>query len=207
MELTFKGGNCVVLSSKQATIVFDDNLKALGLSGVKKADVQLLTNHNLKGELIPDAFLIDGPGEYEVKEASVKGIPARAHLDTEGELNATIYTVIIGGTKVAVLGHIHPDLSDDDLEAIGMVDILVVPVGGNGYTLDSVGAAKMIKAIDPKIVIPTHYADKGVKYEVPQAEVADFLKEIGSEGEKLDKLKLKGDILLDKLTVYLLDRV
>ena len=57
-----------------------------------------------------------------------------------------------------------------------MVDVLFVPVGGNGYTLDAIGALKIIKKIEPKIIIPTHYADKAIKYEVPQADLDEVMK-------------------------------
>ncbi len=50
-----------------------------------------------------------------------------------------------------------------------MVDLLIVPVGGNGYTVDPVGAMKLIKAIEPKLVVPSHYADKALKYPVPSS--------------------------------------
>ena len=61
--------------------------------------------------------------------------------------------------------------------------MLVVPVGGNGYTVDPVGALKLIKDIEPKLVIPTHYADKALKYPVPQQDLAGALKEPGMEPE------------------------
>ncbi len=207
MELTYKGGNCVVVGGKQTTLVIDDNLKQLGLTPVKKANVTLCTNHELlKCEAIPEAFVIDGPGEFEIDGASIKGIAAQAHTDEAKTHNATIYTVTTGGVKLAILGHIHPNLSDEDLEAIGTVDVLVIPVGGHGYTLDAVGAAKLVRAIEPKAVVPTHYADKAIKYEVPQAELADFLKELGSTGEQTDKLKIKNGQLPENLTVYVLAR-
>ena len=92
--------------------------------------------------------------------------------------------------RIAVLGHIYPDLSEDQLEVIGHVDIAIVPVGNNGYTLDGVGALQVIKKIEPKVVIPTHYADKAIKYEVSQAELAEALKNLGMEpAETLDKYK------------------
>jgi L-ascorbate metabolism protein UlaG (beta-lactamase superfamily) len=91
-----------------------------------------------------------------------------------------------------VLGHIYPELSDDQLEAIGMVDVLFTPVGGHGYTLDAVGALRLTRVIDPKLVIPTHYEDKALKYEVPQTSLAQAVTELSMEPkEKLDKLKVK----------------
>src|SRR5690606_31480754 len=96
--------------------------------------------------LSPDArFTIASPGEYEVADVSVQGIAARSHMDEEGKTSATIYRLLVDGIRVAVLGHIYPALNDEQLEAIGTVDIMFIPVGGNGYTLDSIGAQKLIK--------------------------------------------------------------
>lgn len=207
MEFTFKGANCVVITTKKAQVVIDDNLAKLGQKSVSsKADVALYTSQMLKNDTKSEAFVIDGPGEYEISEVSVIGIPARAHMDEEGAHTATIYRLSAASTMVAVLGHVYPDLSDEQLEKLGMVDVLIIPVGGNGYTLDAVGAAKLIKKIEPKIVIPTHYNEKGISYEVPQNDLEVFTKELGITAEKVDKIKIKGGIVPDSMVVYELTR-
>jgi L-ascorbate metabolism protein UlaG (beta-lactamase superfamily) len=128
-------------------------------------------------------------------------------MDEENTARATIYTLEADGARVAVLGHIYPELSEDQLEQIGMVDIVVVPMGNSGYTLDAVGALKIIKQIEPKVVIPTHYADKSINYEVPQVELADALKNLGMEvSETLDKYKYKGTELSDTIRLIVLNR-
>ncbi len=68
-------------------------------------------------------------------------------------MTTTMYKLIIEDVRVGVLGHIHPELDDKQLEALGTIDILLVPVGGNGYTLDSLEALKLIKKIEPKITL------------------------------------------------------
>ena len=178
MELTYYGANCVRVNTKKASIVVDDNLAKLGLKSITKpTDITL---HTFKDVPTTDSqFMADMPGEYEISGVIIHGVPARGHMDEEGKHSATIYTIEADDLKVAVIGHIYPELSEDQLEQIGLVDIAIVPVGGNGYTLDGVGALKVIKAIEPKIVIPTNYADKAIKYEVPQAELADALKNLG----------------------------
>jgi L-ascorbate metabolism protein UlaG (beta-lactamase superfamily) len=107
-----------------------------------------------------------------------------------------------------VLGHIYPDLSDEQLEQFGLIDILVIPVGGNGYTLDATGATQLIKKMEPKIVIPTHYADSAIKYEVSQAELQVFLSEMGvSDPERMNSFKAKASELGDKTRVIVLNRL
>jgi L-ascorbate metabolism protein UlaG (beta-lactamase superfamily) len=175
VELSYLGANCLRINTKKAQVVFDDNLAKLGLKTVTKpTDISLKTFKD-----IPDHeshFKVDMPGEYETAGVIIHGIAARAHMDEEGKNYSTIYTLEADNTRVAVLGHIYPELSEDQLEQIGMVDIVVVPIGNSGYTLDAVGALKLIKQIEPKIVIPTHYADKDIKYEVPQVELSDAMR-------------------------------
>jgi L-ascorbate metabolism protein UlaG (beta-lactamase superfamily) len=191
MEFQYYGGNCVTITTKKATIVVDDTLTELGAKSILKPDMVAIYTQLPKKQ--PHARLvIADPGEYEVSEVTIFGIAARGHMDEKGTKSATIYKIQYEDLKVAVLGHIHPDLSEDELEEIGLVDILITPVGGSGYTLDAIGALQLIKKIEPKIVIPTHYADKGLNYEVPQAELADVLKNLAMEPkDTLDKFKPK----------------
>jgi len=189
MELQYFGANCLRITTKAASVVVDDNLAKLGLKSITKpTDISLHTC-----ALIPASaaqFTADLPGEYEIADVVIHGIGARGHMDEEGKNSATIFTISASDLKVAVVGHIYPDLSEEQLEQIGHVDIAIVPVGGNGYTLDGTGALSVIKKIEPRIVIPTHYADKALKYEVPQAELAEALKNLGMEpAETLDKYK------------------
>lgn len=193
MEIQFYGGNCVRLSSRKATVIIDDTLADLGLKSVTKAgDIALFTT----AHGVPKAetkLVIDQPGEYEVSDTSIQGIAARAHIDEPDKQTATMYKIIGDDVRIAVVGHVYPELSDAQLEALGMIDLLIIPVGGNGYTMDAIGALSLIKKIEPRVVIPTHYADKAVKYPVPQAELAEALKGLAMEPkETVPKLKLKG---------------
>jgi len=180
MEFQYYGGNCIRINTRHATFVIDDNLKELGLKTIiKPENVALYTTIPAKK---PDARLVlVDPGEYEVSEVSIFGIAARSHMDEAGKKSATIYKLLHEDTRVCILGHVYPDLTEDQLEEIGTVDILIVPVGGNGYTLDGVGALSLIKKIEPKLVIPTHYDDDAIKYEVPQQPLAEALKGLSME--------------------------
>lgn len=181
MDIQFYGANCIVLSSKQKRIVIDDTLAQLGGKSIaKEGDIMVFTGHHepvtAKAKLV-----IDMPGEYEASNVSIFGLQARSHMDEANLKSATMYKITWGETRILVTGHIFPKLSDTELETIGIVDIMFVPVGGNGYTLDATGALQMIKQVEPKLVIPTHFADKNLNYEVPQMELADALKTIGME--------------------------
>lgn len=202
MEIEYKGANALVIKSGAVSVIVDPKLSLVGLKDLKVAgQIELVTDNNfaIEGD---QKILIDGPGEYEVSGVSIKGIPAKRHID-EIDKKVSIYQLEIAGQKIAVLGHISGLLDESQLESIGMVDILTIPIGDNNYTLGAHEAAKIIGQIDPRIVVPTHYADKGLKYEVPQSDLSDFLKELGAQQhEVVDKLKIKKGVLPAVLTVY-----
>lgn len=208
MDVQFYGANCVVFANKELRIVVDDTLAQLGGKSVTKADDVVLFTGTHEALAVQPKMVIDMPGEYEVANISIVGIPARSHLaEDEDDRSATIYKITAGEMVYVVLGHIYPQLSDDQLEAIGMVDVLFVPVGGHGFTVDPVGALKLTRTIDPKVVIPTHYGDKSLNYEVPQTSLEDALKEIAMEPkEKTDKLKLKSTDLAEVTQLYILEK-
>lgn len=207
MELQYYGANCIRLATKNAVVVIDDNIADLGGSSViKSGDIAIYSGAH--GEPAHEVKLvIDQPGEYEVSGISVQGIAARGHMDEEGGQSATIFKLIVDDTKVAIIGHVHPELDDNQLEAIGMVDVLIIPVGGNGYTLDPVGALKLIKKIEPKVVIPTHYNDAKLAYPVPQQELSAALTAMSMESkETVPKLKVKSSDLGEGTQLIVLER-
>lgn len=207
MELQYYGANCVKITSKKFSIVIDDNLSELGLKDITKpSDISLRTS-SMVAEHPQAAFSANMPGEYEISGAIIHGVAARAHMDEEGRSSAVIYTVEAEDCRIGVLGHIFPELSEEQLEEIGMLDVVVLPVGGNGYTLDGVGALKLIKQIEPKIVIPTHYGDKAIKYEVPQQELAEAIKGLGMEPiETVAKYKIRAGEPSDTTKLVILER-
>ncbi len=206
MELQYFGANCVRIMTKKANIVFDDNLDEVGAKSVTKPeDIKLSTTPIKSGT--DASLLFDKPGEYEVSDVAITGIAARAHMDEEGKQSATMFRVQVDDLRILVTGHIYPELNDEQLEAIGIIDVMVVPVGGHGYTLDGVGALKVIKKVEPKLVVPTHFADGKLMYEVPQADLADALKDLGMEiTDTVPKLKIKSADLPESMQLVVLER-
>lgn len=192
LEIEYKGANTVVLSSKTNSLVFDPKLSLVGLKDFAVKDkIELVTEERFKvdgGERI----VFEYPGEYEIGEFSVRGVAAQRHIDTKDQPSAAVmYRVEVADFRVAVLGNVAPDLSEEQLEALGVIDILILPVGGNGYTLDATSAASITRKIDPKVVVPVHYADAALQYEVIQDDKDVFLKEFGAPVEDVAKYKLK----------------
>jgi L-ascorbate metabolism protein UlaG (beta-lactamase superfamily) len=206
MDMQFYGANCIVLSSKQTRVVIDDNLAALGgKSATKDGDICLFTGPHKKVAGNPK-LVLDMPGEYEASNVSIFGLQARAHMDEEGKKSAVMYKLTWGETRALVTGHVFPKLTDAELEAIGIVDVMFVPVGGSGYTLDAAGALQLIKQVEPKLVVPTHYAAQGLNYDVPQAELSDALHTLGMEPkETATKLQFKPAEVTDTTQLVVLE--
>jgi L-ascorbate metabolism protein UlaG (beta-lactamase superfamily) len=206
-EVEYKGANCVAISTKKGTIVTDPKLSLVGLKDANVKDaIELSTEARFALNADTARLNIEGPGEYGIADFDIHGIAAQRHLDADGKAS-TIYRIEAGEIRVALIGNIYEKLSEAQLEELGLIDVLIIPVGGNGYTLDATGAATLTRQIDPKVVVPVHYADSAVKYEVPQDDFEIFAKELGGVIEEAPKLKLKTAATLpEALTIYKLAR-
>ena len=133
-----------------------------------------------------ESFVINGPGEYEVQGIFIKGFLSTSHYGGSDRIN-TIYTVNMEGMNLCFLGALGEEkISAQTKEAIDGIDILFVPIGGDGV-LDPAVAHKLAVQFEPKLIIPCHYGDVGVANALKT-----FLKEAGEEGVKpIDKLTIK----------------
>ena len=158
------------------------------------ADIAFVTTHHplyngveqlSHGERMP--FVINGPGDYEVKEIFIKGLMSNVSISGKNYIN-TIYSFSLDNINVVFLGALgDPEISKEVHEAVDGADILFVPIGGNLSKdinlLDAKTAAKLVLSIEPKLIIPMSYDDSTLKV---------FLKELGEEkAEVVDKLTLK----------------
>jgi L-ascorbate metabolism protein UlaG (beta-lactamase superfamily) len=190
LDITYLGGGSIKVSGKRLDIICDP---AVG-SKVKADVVTWSAEPSVEGvrfEAPQGIMVIEGPGEYEVKGANITGVPTRLHTDSDEEgQRGTAYSLVVDGINVAVVGNVTGKLAEDEVETLGQVDVLVVPVGGGGFTLDAQGAAEVVAQLEPNWVVPVHYDDGSTKYPVPQAKVDEFLKEMGANPEPMTKLKV-----------------
>jgi len=205
-KISYAGQSCFQISvsngkDHSADIVIDPFDDALGIKVPNfSADILLVTHdhhdHNNVKAIKGDPFLVKGPGEYEVKGVFIQGIPS-FHDDVEGKEKGrnTIYTIEAEEMKFCHLGDLgQKQLTDEQLEKIDTVDVLMIPVGGEGYTIDSSFASKIISQIEPKIVIPMHYALPKLKFKLDG--VDKFLKTMGKPSiSPVDKLTVKASTL------------
>lgn len=193
MDFSYRGANCVVITIKKETFIIDGAMHGTGLKNITKKDAIYLATQE---EFVPEGvvgMVFDGPGDYEIRGVSVKGIGVPRMVDHDDVKKSTIFRIIAEGIAIAVIGHARVPLTEEELENIGVVDIAIIPVGGNGYTLDAHQAVSVVAQIEPKVVIPTHYADSSITYEVPQNGVDEFIKELGGEHEKMLQYRVKGN--------------
>ncbi|MDL2341468.1 MAG: MBL fold metallo-hydrolase [Patescibacteria group bacterium] len=206
MDIQFYGANCVTITYKGVRLVIDDNLAELGGKSIVKADDIVLYTGPHADDAPTGRLMFDSPGEFEVADISIVGIPERLHIDESG-LRSTMFKIITSDLSLLVVGHVYPNINEDQLERIGLTDIMIVPVGGSGYTLDPLGALKLIKEVEPKLIIPTHYAMSGINYPVPQTDLQTALKELGMESrEQAGKLKLKPADITDVAQLVVLEK-
>ena len=176
-------------------IVTDPFDNSYGLKASKtSADIVTISHdhndHNNLDAIKGESFIIDSPGEYETKGVFIYGIPA-FHDNKEGKErgNIIIFKINTEDLTVAHLSDLGHELNDEQLDKLGNVDILLIPVGGN-YTIDAKKAVEIVSTIEPRIVIPMHYKIPGLAGNL--APVEDFLKEIGAaKKEPQEKLTLK----------------
>jgi L-ascorbate metabolism protein UlaG (beta-lactamase superfamily) len=174
MDIIWHGYSCFTIKTSQAAAVINPYKEDFGLKLPSlRGDIVLVTG-NIEGfdnhtAVKGDPILIDWPGEYEVKEIAVMA-------KKSPENKSLFLTVVAENVKICYMENIGKELSDDILEAIGDVDILLIAVGGDGGT-DAQTAHKIIEAIEPRAVVPMNYAIDGATKEI--ATLEPFLKEFG----------------------------
>ncbi|MEA3452751.1 MAG: MBL fold metallo-hydrolase [Patescibacteria group bacterium] len=201
MDIFWHGQSCfeIRIPSNQAEkkIVFIDPFsETIGLKLPSLTANILLTSHNGKSQkdfkTIKGApFLIDGPGEYEIGGVFIQGISSLydSSLGKKSK-QTTIYNIEAEGMRLCHLSDLNQkELDSKQLEIIGQVDILMVPVGGE-EVMDSRTAQKIVNQIEPKIIIPMCYKLPKLKTDFEGVDV--FLKTMGQEGiEPQASLKIK----------------
>ncbi len=204
MVITHHGGQCFKITQGDLTIVFDPISKGgtlpavrfgadIALSTRKHADMNGFDEVSFGGK---EPFVIDGPGEYEHSGVRVQGFLTKSQYGLpKSALDAvnTVYAVSLEGMTLVHLGALSdPVLSHEAREAIDEIDILFVPVGGDGV-LTPAEASKLAVTLSPKIIIPMHWSGMGE----PKA-LESFLNEGSKDSETVDKLTLKKKDALEK---------
>lgn len=184
MFITWLGQSCFKIQSRDVRVITDPVSKKSGLKIPRLANADLITVSNPEydpGKLKTDVLMIDGPGEYEAKQVFVKGIAVEHE---NGNPHNTVYWIEMECITMGHLGNLNGTLTDQQLESLEGLDILFVPVGGNGV-LDAKKASEVISQIEPRVVIPMHYKITGLNEK--RDAIDNFKKALGvNSAEKVE---------------------
>ncbi|MDO8505338.1 MAG: MBL fold metallo-hydrolase [bacterium] len=211
MQITWLGQSCFKIDLKfgndEVTIItdpFNSDTVGLKLPRTLIADIVLQTGdtlpHPVETKEGKRPFVIGAPGEYEVKGVFVYAIP----LNPEGDPAQHIFWIEAEQIVLTHLGNLNHIPSAKALEQIEDLDVLLIPVGGQGV-LDAKKAEELISELEPRLVIPMHYKIDGLK--IKRDTIDSFLKAVGAKSETIPKLKLsKRDLPVDEMRVVVLEK-
>lgn len=195
MQIIWHGYSCFTIKGKKAIIVTDPfNPEVVGLPKPKlTADIVTISHdhdgHNNHAIVAGDPKIFDFPGEYESKEVVIEGISTFHNpRDAENLGDNTVFTIIVDDLRICHLGDLGHKLTSEHADEISGVDVLLIPVGGH-VTIDAKKAREVVEQIGPRIVVPMHYKQKGMKADLDELDL--FLKEMGMDvPESSDMLKI-----------------
>ena len=212
MEINWYGHSCFRISERGlATVVTDPyDHKVVGYEALKlKADILSISHeapgHSFLSGVKGSPYLIQGPGEFEIGGVFITGVQTngRDKRTSPDEPRNTLYVFDFDGVTVAHLGNLRRVPSQTEIEALGEVQVALVPVGGGGG-LNAAKAVEVVSLLEPGIVIPMHYSTAATT--VKLAPLNKFLKEMGAgDAEVVPSLKVSRTSVPNETRVVVLD--
>ncbi|MFH0847551.1 MAG: MBL fold metallo-hydrolase [Chloroflexota bacterium] len=184
MEINWLGHACFRLKGSHVTIITDPFPPTLGYT-LGKPTARIVTvshphpSHSYIQGVGGEPKIVSGPGEFEINNVGIMGVATHHDADagkTRGK--NTVYLIELDGLDICHLGDLGHVLTSAQVEAIGDVDVLLLPVGGVS-TISASTAAEIVRQLDPKVIIPMHYQTPAITRELRP--VSEFLKEMGKE--------------------------
>ncbi len=210
MDITYLGHSCFRIRGSQAIIITDPFPPNIGYTlGKQTADVVTVSHQNPSHSYVQGvtgAHVIKGPGEYEIAGVLIIGVTTY-HDAVQGKQKGknTVYLMEVDGVTICHLGDIGHVLTDQQIEEMGKIDIMLIPVGGVS-TINANMAAQIVRKVEPKIVIPMHYKTPQTKRDLEP--VDNFLKEMGvTQMEPKPKLTVNKNTLPLTLQITVLNVV
>ncbi len=209
MEIDWFGHACFRLRSREGTVITDPYSKDIGLALPRpRGDIVTISHdhpgHSRVDGVKGDPRVVSGPGEYEIKNIFVTGIPT-AHDKKGGKERGanTVYTIEMDGLTICHLGDLGHVPTQPQAEAFGNVNILLVPVGG-GSTIGGAEAAEIVALLEPQVVIPMHFQLPDLAFKLDTT--AKFFKEMGLKAPAaVPSFKVTADSLPKETVVVLLE--
>lgn len=184
MDISYLGHSCFQIKGSQTVVVTDPVSPESGYEMGKTSAGIVTVSHSHPGHsntagIGGEPKIVKGPGEYEISGVLVIGI-STFHDAEKGSQRGknTVYLMEMDEISVCHLGDLGHMLTADQLEELGEVDVLMVPVGGVS-TINAVVAAEITRQLEPKIVLPMHYQSGTRRPDL--GPVSGFLKETGAD--------------------------
>jgi len=213
MEITWYGHSCFRMTERNMASVVTDpfDSKSIGYSPLKlKAEVVTVSHsapgHNHVASVKGTSHVIEGPGEFEIGGVFITGVQTESGSGRKKSANGTqntLYLFDYEGLTIAHLGDLRVVPTQTEIEALGTVNVALVPVGGGGG-LNAAKAAEVISLLEPNLVIPMHYSTPAAKLSLDS--LNKFLKEMGlAKQASQPSLKVSRSGLPDETHVVVLD--
>ncbi len=209
MDISWLGHSCFSIRGAQVTVITDPYSPDLGYLLGKPIARIVTVSHQHQGHAYVQGIggepkTVTGPGEYEISGVLIIGM-ATFHDGEKGRERGknTAYLIEIDEVSVCHLGDLGHVLTTEQVEEIGNVDVLLLPVGGVS-TINAPMAAEVVRQLEPKVVVPMHYKTEALNRGLEP--VGGFLKEMGvKEVDSRPKLSLTKASLPISTQVFLLD--
>lgn len=194
-DIHYLGHACFRIKGKDGTVICDPYQRMFGFDiGKPAATVVTISHqhddHNNSAVVRPlreKLFVVDGPGEYEIGGVLITGVRTFHDHAQGAELGFnTVYVIHLDDLAFCHLGDLGHELTSAQLSAIGPVDVLFIPVGGD-ETISPAQAPAVISQLEPRLVIPMHYAPAQPSFENTLAPIERFAHEIGLKDFTLEE--------------------
>lgn len=212
MDITWYGHSCFRLTERgMANVVTDPfDHEKVGYSALKLRGDIVTVSHDAPGHNHIKAVkgynhAITGPGEYEIGGVFITGVQTDGHNKKASTNHArnTLFVFDYNGITISHLGNLKQVPSQAEVEVLGRVNVVLVPIGG-GEGLNAAKSAEVVSLLEPNIVIPMHYATKDSKIELDT--LNKFLKEMGvQETQVFENLKVSKNNLPEETRVVVLE--
>lgn len=175
MKITYLAHASFLIETKSGVKILTDPYDAsVGYTVFELSPDVVLTSHKhfdhgYTGSLKGDYVLVDKEGEFNVKGVKIKGIKTFHDKEKGQKRGENIVFVIEDEFCIAHLGDLGHELAAPELEKMGKVDILLIPIGGV-YTIDAKEAFNVAKAVNPRVIIPMHYKTEKLKFDLGKVE-------------------------------------
>ena len=188
MIINWYGEGCFKIQTGGLSLLIDPFESSTGLTparGKNEVTLKTLTGWPMQDEKV-DGQLIRGAGEYEIQKILISGFPLTN--ESSEKFFKTAYKITAEDMTLGFLGHLSEGLTPDASEKLKDMDILFIPAAGKPF-IDSEAASKLIKQLNPKIVVASFFKTPGLKR--VSADWKELADEMDQKPEVLEKLTIR----------------